>query len=63
MSDNKKNTGKADRNKVASKQAYEVEYLHGKYPGLSHQQVYAAIKKAGPERKNIVSYLKDKGKI
>ena len=63
MPDDKTKKGGSDRRKVSSKEPYEVEYLHTKYPHLSHQQVYAAIKTAGPERKNIVKYLKDKGKI
>lgn len=62
MTDNKSKTGKADRNKVNAKEAYEVEYLHKQYPNLSHQQVADAVRAAGPERKNIVSYLQQKQK-
>jgi hypothetical protein len=61
--DNKNKTGKADRNKVNSKEPYEVEYLHRQYPDLSHQQVAGAVRAAGPERKDIVAYLQKKGKV
>jgi Protein of unknown function (DUF3606) len=63
MADNKAKKDGRDRSKVNSKEAYEVEYLHSKYPNLSHQQVYSAIRAAGPVRKDIEQYLKGKGKI
>ena len=61
--DNKKTQDGRDRSKVNSKEAYEVEYLHQQYPKLSHQQVYAAVRKAGPSRAKIETYLQGKGKI
>ncbi|HMH24902.1 MAG TPA: DUF3606 domain-containing protein [Puia sp.] len=63
MTDNKKKKGAQDRARVSANEPYEVEYLHSKYPGLSHQQVYAAVRKAGPSRTAIIAYLKDKGKV
>jgi hypothetical protein len=63
MADNKTKTGRADRDKVNAMEAYEVEYLHQQYPKLSHQQVRGAVRAAGPERKNIISYLEKKGKL
>lgn len=63
MADNKKKRDGRDRSKVDSKDASEVEYLHSKYPGLSHQQISGAIRAAGPVRKNIEKYLKDNDKV
>lgn len=63
MADNKSKKGKQDRSKVNSKEAYEVEYLHSQYPNLSHQAIYAAVRKAGPGRAAIKKYLQGKGKI
>jgi hypothetical protein len=63
MPDNKNKQDGRDRSKVDSKDKSEVEYLHRQYPQLSHQQVYAAVKKAGPSRTAIKKYLSDKGKI
>jgi len=58
MPDNKKLTGKADRRKVDLDDPAEVEVLHRKFPALSHRAIRSAIKNAGPERKNIISWLK-----
>ncbi len=63
MSDNKKKKGIQDRIRVNSKEAYEVEYLHQQFPKLSHQAVYGAVRTAGPMRKDIIAYLKKKGKV
>lgn len=63
MSDNKKKKGTQDRIRVNSQESYEVEYLHSKYPHLSHQAVAGAIRAAGPLRKHIVAYLKKKGRV
>jgi hypothetical protein len=63
MADNKSKKDGRDRSRVNSKEGYEVEYLHQQYPDLSHQQVYGAIRAAGPVRKDIVKYLKDKGRV
>lgn len=63
MEVNKAKTSKADRDKVSAMEAYEVEYLHQQYPNLSQQQVRGAVRAAGPQRKNIISYLEKKGKL
>lgn len=63
MADDKMKRDGRDRSRVSSSEAYEVEYLHQQYPRLSHQQVYAAVRKAGPNRKKIEEYLRGKGKI
>ena len=61
MSDDKKNIGKQDDIRVDSNDPSEVEYLHKQFPKLSHEQIKAAIKAAGPMRKDIIAYL-EKGK-
>ena len=58
MSDNKNIKGKQDRIRVDSKDGSEVEYLHSKYPNLSHRAIKSAVKCAGPMRNNIEKYLK-----
>lgn len=63
MADNKNTRDGRDRSKVNSKEQYEVDYLQQQYPTLSHQQVYAAVRKAGPSRTKIEKYLQSKGKI
>lgn len=63
MADNKKNKGKQDRIRVSSTDPSEVEYLHRKYPKLSHQAVHGAISAAGAMRKDIVAYIKNKHSI
>ncbi|MEO8769400.1 MAG: DUF3606 domain-containing protein [Ferruginibacter sp.] len=60
MTDNKNIKGKQDRIRVDSKDPSEVEYLHRKYPSLSHQAIHGAIRSAGPMRKNILIYLEKK---
>ncbi|MFT3910946.1 MAG: hypothetical protein QM737_16120 [Ferruginibacter sp.] len=60
MKDNKKYTGKKDRVRVDAKDASEVEYLHSKYPALTHRMIRNAITIAGPLRKNITKYLNRK---
>lgn len=62
MNDNRNKKGKADRIRVDSQDASEVEYLHKKYPDLSHRAIKAAIKCAGPMRKNIEQYLVERWK-
>jgi hypothetical protein len=57
MTDNKQNTGKQDDIRVDSNDASEVEYLHGQFPGKTHEQIKEAIRKAGPMRSAIVKYL------
>lgn len=60
MPDNKKATGKQDRIRVDANDKSEVEYLHSRFPKLSHQAVYGAIGAAGPMRKDIVAYMEKK---
>ena len=60
MADNKRKRDGRDRAKVDSKDPSEVEYLHSKFPQLTHQAISGAIRAAGPERKDIVAYLNRK---
>lgn len=62
MSDSKTKQDGRDDSKVDSKDKNEVEYLHQKHPNLTHQQITEAIKAAGPVRKDIEEYLKEKSK-
>lgn len=57
MSDNKQNTGKQDDIRVDSNDPSEVEYLHGKFPDKSHEEIKKAIKEKGPFRKDIIAFL------
>lgn len=57
MSDNKANIGKQDRIRVSAKDPNEVEYVHRQFPSLTHEQVVAAIKRAGPLREEVMKYL------
>lgn len=63
MSDNKNKTGFQDRMKVDINDPSEVEYLHRQFTELTHEQVTAAIREAGPDRKKIVEHLKKKYRV
>ena len=58
MADDKQNTGKQDDIRVDSKDPSEVEYLHSKFPDLSHEQILEAIQKFGPMRDDIEQQLR-----
>ena len=60
MADNKKKKGWQDRCKVDSKDPGEITWLAGKYPHLDTATIMATIKKAGPSRKSITSFLQKK---
>ena len=57
MADNKKYKGRQDRNRVDSNDPSEVEYLHSRFPKLTHRVISAAVKAAGPMRESIIQYL------
>lgn len=57
MSDNKNQQDGRDRSKVDAKDPNEVEYLHQQYKHKTHEEIKAAIKAAGPLRKDIEDYL------
>ena len=49
MTDDKRNVGEPDRNRVAGDQDYEVRYLADKY-GLSQEQARELIARIGNDR-------------
>ena len=57
MADDKSNTGKQDDIRVDKNDPSEVEYLHQKFPGKSHEQIKQAIQTYGPFRKDIEKAL------
>lgn len=59
MTDNTGLKGKNDRNRVAGKQYYEVNYMMKKYD-ITKDQVLAVIKVVGNSRKDIENYLVNK---
>jgi hypothetical protein len=60
MADDKKNTGKQDDIRVDSNDPSEVEYMHGQFPGKTHEQIKEAIRTKGPLRKDIEAFLRGK---
>ncbi len=60
MSDLKHRRGPRDRATVAAKQPYEVRDL-AKKVGCTQEQVLEAIKAVGNNRKDILSWLREKG--
>jgi hypothetical protein len=59
--DNKKMTDQRDRSKIDINDASEVEFVHQQFPNLQHSQIVEAIKEKGPNRENVMNYLKTKG--
>jgi hypothetical protein len=57
MTDNKQQKGAQDRTTVNRRESFEVEYLHQKYPWLSHQTVKEAVDKYGPNRNKVEAQL------
>lgn len=58
MADSKKFTGWQDHIRVDGNDPSEVEYFHQQHRLFSHEEITAAIKAAGPYRKDIEEYLK-----
>jgi hypothetical protein len=56
MSDDKKRTGKPDRDRVSAHETYEVENIAKKY-ALPPPLVKKVIEQEGPMRKDIEKYL------
>jgi len=57
MTDNKQLKGTQDRIRINGLESYEVEYLHQKFPWLSHQTVKDAVDKYGPNRNKVEAHL------
>lgn len=60
MSDDKKNTGAADRARIAADERYEVEHVARKF-GVSAEEVVAAIHAVGPMRDAVERRLRERG--
>lgn len=56
MADDKSKVGKADRDRIAEDEPYEVEALAKKY-GMTTDQARTAIRAYGPMRKDIEAHL------
>lgn len=57
MADNKKKTGKPDRDRVSANQPYEVEAIAKKF-ALPSPLVKKVIQQEGPMRENVENYLR-----
>lgn len=62
MSDDKRNVGRNDDIRVDINDPSEVEYVHRKFPGKSHEEIREAIRKYGPMRENIERHLGQGGR-
>jgi hypothetical protein len=56
MSDDKKKTGKPDRDRVSANEPYEVDYLAKKYQ-LPKPLIQNVIRQEGPMRRDVEAYL------
>ncbi len=59
MSDNLKDVGRPDRDRINVNEAHEVQYWT-KELGVNTQQLIAAVKAAGPIAKDVRTYLQGK---
>jgi hypothetical protein len=57
MSDNKKQVGKPDRDRISVSEKYEVEDWSKKF-GVTPDELKAAVKSVGPIAKDVEDYLK-----
>ena len=60
MTDNKKNTGKPDRDRISLSEDYEVQDWSKKF-GVSAEELKKAVKQVGSMAKDVEAYLQ-KGK-
>ncbi|HXS58097.1 MAG TPA: DUF3606 domain-containing protein [Hanamia sp.] len=60
MTDNKKNTGKPDRDRISLSEDYEVQDWSKKF-GVSAEELKKAVKQVGSMANDVEAYLK-KGK-
>jgi hypothetical protein len=61
MSDNKQNTGNADRSRVSTSEDYEVQYWKEKF-GVSSEELKAAVAQVGNSADKVEEYLKQNKK-
>jgi len=59
MSDDKKNIGKPDRDRINTSEDYEVQDWSKKF-GVSTEELRDAVKKAGSNAKDVEAYLKNR---
>jgi len=59
MSDNKKDVGKPDRDRIDVSEPYELEYWK-KRLGITTEQLKEVIQKVGPVTKDVESFLAQK---
>jgi len=59
MSDDKKNIGKPDRDRINTSEDYEVQDWSKKF-GVSTEELKDAVKKAGSNAKDVEAYLKNR---
>jgi hypothetical protein len=57
MADDKSKARKADRDRIALSEDYEVRYWSKKF-GVTHDELRAAVKEVGPMAKNVEAHLK-----
>jgi len=57
MSDDKKNVGSPDRDRINVHEAYEVQYWTKRF-GVSAEQLKAAVAAVGPTSKAVEQHLK-----
>ena len=58
MADNKTISDERERTKIDANDTSEVEYVHRQFPHLEHREVLDAIKQYGPDREDVIEYLK-----
>ena len=61
MSDNKKNIGSPDRDRISLSEDYEVQDWSKKF-GVSPAELKEAVKQAGSNAKDVEAYLKKRKK-
>ncbi|MGN6264770.1 MAG: DUF3606 domain-containing protein [Ginsengibacter sp.] len=59
MSDNKKNIGKPDRDRISISEEYELRDWSKKF-GVSPEELKKAVKEVGSNAENVKEYLKGK---
>jgi Protein of unknown function (DUF3606) len=59
MTDNKKNIGKPDRDRISLSEDYEVQDWSKKF-GVSPEELKQAVKQVGSNAKDVEAYLKGK---
>ena len=57
MADDKRNTGRPDRDRINLEEDYEVQYWSEKF-GVSIEELAAAVKKVGPMASDVQRELK-----